>query len=394
MATIAPRFAGIQQFEQCLNGARMTPFGFDSNGDLAVDSENDAVAVAAIQGALNDLQYGLSVTGNFDGATESAVRQFKSDQMLAVPAGLAAHDGVVGPGTSGRLNELFTPPPVPSVPVTPTPPPPALDAWNHLVSFRPPAAMQASVERTVRSGRHSSTRRARDRGRTRPDQPRPLPRAGRGAAVGRQHDHDGRAVAGARPSQPQPLRRRIAGRLQLRPRGSRHRHGSVVATLPPDGISRRSDLDRHVSHRGSTSTTAAVVLSEVSTDHWIFSTIWTPEDGGHPVSGNREFGFAPSSAEEVIFYTRGADRTTSVADSLGEATVFGAAHQLWLSFQRRLAAYVNSNGGLSHGGASFRDPLRLADGKGPVPPADGELEPVAEARPFVGRRNSNSAFSM
>jgi hypothetical protein len=27
----------------------------------------------------------------------------------------------------------------------------------------------------------------------------------------------------------------------------------------------------------------AVVLSEITSDHWIFSTLWTPDDGDHPV---------------------------------------------------------------------------------------------------------------
>jgi hypothetical protein len=91
----------------------------------------------------------------------------------------------------------------------------------------------------------------------------------------------------------------------------------------------------------------SVVLSEIAADHWVFSTLWTPDDGGHPVSGNRQFGFEPRSAGEFVFFTRGADRTTSVIDSAAQATVFGAAHQLWLSFQRRLAAFVNNDGGLA-----------------------------------------------
>lgn len=344
MATIAPRFAGIQQFEQCLNGARMTPFGFDSNGDLAVDSENDAVAVAAIQGALNDLQYGLSVTGNFDGATESAVRQFKSDQMLAVPAGLAAHDGVVGPGTSGRLNELFTPPPVPSVPVTPTPPPPALDAWNHLVSFRPPAAMQASLNARFGLG----------------GTPARVVHAIEDARGPISLDHypvrvEALPSDGSTTMTAEQLLELVRRNLNLFVDGSPDGCSfdpadpaiDTAAWLPPflPTASPGAVISIDMYASGINVDDGSVVLSEVSTDHWIFSTIWTPEDGGHPVSGNREFGFAPSSAEEVIFYTRGADRTTSVADALGEATVFGAAHQLWLSFQRRLAAYVNSNGG-------------------------------------------------
>jgi hypothetical protein len=48
-----------------------------------------------------------------------------------------------------------------------------------------------------------------------------------------------------------------------------------------------------------------------------------------------------------VFFTRGADRTTAFIDDTLSATVFSAAHQLWLSFQRRLAGFVERNGGLA-----------------------------------------------
>jgi peptidoglycan hydrolase-like protein with peptidoglycan-binding domain len=142
---IAPRFAGIAQFEQCVNGARMTTDGFDANGDLVVDEPNDPMAVGAIQSALRDLGYVLLVTFNYDDATAETVRQFKNDQGLPVPPRLAEHDGVVGPGTSGRLNALFTPAPAPSPPPTPVPAPPALQAWERLISLRPAGPMQAAL---------------------------------------------------------------------------------------------------------------------------------------------------------------------------------------------------------------------------------------------------------
>ena len=109
---IAPRFAGIAQFEQCVNGARMTPDGFDANGDRGVDAPNDPIAVGAIQAALRDLGYPLLVTSVYDPATDKIVRKFKNHQQLALPAGMSEHDGVTGPGTSGRLNALFTPAPI------------------------------------------------------------------------------------------------------------------------------------------------------------------------------------------------------------------------------------------------------------------------------------------
>lgn len=109
MATIsAPRFGGITQLQQCLDGARMTPGGFDSDGDLQVDQANDPIAVTAVQQALADLGYAVGVDGDYGPQTTDVVRQFKNDEGLPLPAGLAAHDGVTGPGTMGRLDEIYT----------------------------------------------------------------------------------------------------------------------------------------------------------------------------------------------------------------------------------------------------------------------------------------------
>ncbi|WP_181407474.1 peptidoglycan-binding protein [Nocardioides sambongensis] len=104
---IAKRFAGISQFERCLDGGRMTSAGFDSNGDLAVDEPNDIGAVIAVQAALRALGYQVLPSGVFDSATESSVQRFKVDQDLGLPTGLTQHDGVLGPGSSQRLNEIF-----------------------------------------------------------------------------------------------------------------------------------------------------------------------------------------------------------------------------------------------------------------------------------------------
>jgi len=104
----AARFRGIPDLELLIGGARLTPGGFDSNGDLAVDRINDPATVEAIQAALIDLGYELVKSGVYNIDTEEAVRRFKNDQKLALPAGLTEHDGVTGRGTMTRLNELFT----------------------------------------------------------------------------------------------------------------------------------------------------------------------------------------------------------------------------------------------------------------------------------------------
>jgi hypothetical protein len=91
----------------------------------------------------------------------------------------------------------------------------------------------------------------------------------------------------------------------------------------------------------------SVALTEITPDHWIFSTLWTPGDLHHPVSGNRWFGFQPTVAGEFIFYTRAADRLTTWVDEVAAETVFAGADSTWRSFQARLATFVNSNGGMA-----------------------------------------------
>lgn len=108
MASIkAHRFSGLPQLEHCLNGGRMTSAGFDTNGDLVVDEPNDVNAVIAVQQALADLGHVIGVDGIYGPQTTAVVRQFKIDQNLALPAGMSAYDGVTGPGTMTRLEELF-----------------------------------------------------------------------------------------------------------------------------------------------------------------------------------------------------------------------------------------------------------------------------------------------
>lgn len=343
---IAPRFAGIVQFEQCVNGARMTKDGFDANGNLTVDEPNDPTAVGAIQSALRDLGYPLLVTFSYDDATAKTVRQFKIDQQLALPPGMDQHDGVAGPGTSGRLNALFTPPPKPSPPPTPVPPPPALQPWEHLISFRPEGPMQAALNaRFGIFGLPSRVVHAIEDARgpinldMYPVRVSAMPSDGNTTMTAEQllefvRRNFNNFVDGSPDGcnfQPYDTNIDTAAWLPL-----------FLPTAFPGAV-----LSIDMFSSGINVDDGAVVLSEITADHWVFSTVWTPDDGGHPVSGNRTFGFVPGSAGEFIFFTRGADRTTIVVDALLSATVFGAAHQLWLSFQRRLARFVNGNGGLA-----------------------------------------------
>jgi hypothetical protein len=109
----------------------------------------------------------------------------------------------------------------------------------------------------------------------------------------------------------------------------------------------------------------SVVAAEIADDHWIFSTIWTPKDLGHPVSGNREFGirtrspadtFPPSygcmfdcpvSTDTLYFYTRGADRCTTLGDSTLSATVFDGGDKCWQGLQDKVQSFISTHGGAS-----------------------------------------------
>lgn len=103
----AARFQGLAPFGLCLDGARLTPAGFDADGDLTVDEPNDFATVFAVQQALFDLGFPIGVDGDYGGGTAEIVRQFKIQQGLPIPPGLMAHDGVTGPGTAQRLDEIF-----------------------------------------------------------------------------------------------------------------------------------------------------------------------------------------------------------------------------------------------------------------------------------------------
>ena len=94
----------------------------------------------------------------------------------------------------------------------------------------------------------------------------------------------------------------------------------------------------------------SVLVAEADGRHWRFSTVWTTQDLGHPVSGNREFGYVVNPNGSWTFYTRGADRTTSALDAASASAVYSGADALWQSFQQKLVTYVNSNGGAAAAG--------------------------------------------
>jgi len=95
------------------------------------------------------------------------------------------------------------------------------------------------------------------------------------------------------------------------------------------------------------------VMSIVNeSDRWVFATAQTPVDDGHPVSGNREFGFT-RNGNQITFYTRGVDRLTSTVDSWGSFLAqpisydaFTRTDELWSSLMEGIQADLKqANGG-------------------------------------------------
>ena len=92
-----------------------------------------------------------------------------------------------------------------------------------------------------------------------------------------------------------------------------------------------------------------VMCTESSEVSWTFSTVNSPDDGPHPVSGNRRFGVVLADDSKKYVYTLGADRCTDFAvgeTALDEAVWFGA-HKLWQSFQSNVMGLINKHGGVS-----------------------------------------------
>ncbi|WP_374446544.1 hypothetical protein [Epilithonimonas sp.] len=81
-------------------------------------------------------------------------------------------------------------------------------------------------------------------------------------------------------------------------------------------------------------------------DKWVFTTIKSPWDWNHPVSGNRFFGYTMEGGTMVL-YTRGVDRVNSwVFNNFDTENnpAFQGADNLWTNMQLKVANFVNKNG--------------------------------------------------
>jgi hypothetical protein len=99
---------------------------------------------------------------------------------------------------------------------------------------------------------------------------------------------------------------------------------------------------------------AAVVVSHSAADNWIFSPVTVPRQktgrwsgpGAHPITGNRQFGITRQRGGFLI-YARAVDRVLRSKDMVvvSDADVFKGAEDLWRSFQRNVAFFIDSTGG-------------------------------------------------
>ncbi|MCI3937454.1 hypothetical protein MQX03_09585 [Chryseobacterium aahli] len=95
-----------------------------------------------------------------------------------------------------------------------------------------------------------------------------------------------------------------------------------------------------------------VVCSGFNSQAWIFTTVKSPWDGEHPVSGNRLFGYFVDAAGNMVIYTRGVDRfTTKVSNNALQYTVesfgYSEAKTMWQNMQQKVSTFVNNKNGNS-----------------------------------------------
>jgi len=97
----------------------------------------------------------------------------------------------------------------------------------------------------------------------------------------------------------------------------------VLASLPVVGIQAE---------------TGAVVATCVSATDWVFSTVTTPKDGVHPVSGNRSFGVLDNHDGTLTLFTKGTDRVVDVFPyNAAGPTAFAQAEAFWRHFMGNVA---------------------------------------------------------
>lgn len=104
-------------------------------------------------------------------------------------------------------------------------------------------------------------------------------------------------------------------------------------------------------HIGIPGNSGTVMVTRSEDDNWTFSTVKSPRDQDHPVSGNRRFAIMVADDGKTYLFTLGSDRCTDyrIASSpLLIEPVWFFADKLWKSFQQRAADLVRSLGGVAN----------------------------------------------
>jgi len=96
-----------------------------------------------------------------------------------------------------------------------------------------------------------------------------------------------------------------------------------------------------------------VICSGVTSNTWVFTTITSPWDSEHPVSGNRFFSYFMNPNDNAMYiYTRGLDRVNlPIFNNLSPNNnpAFNGADELWSSMQAKIKKFVKDNGGGDNG---------------------------------------------
>lgn len=97
---------------------------------------------------------------------------------------------------------------------------------------------------------------------------------------------------------------------------------------------------------------ASDIISGAESGYFRFSTVYTPDDGWHPVHGTREFGYFHNRDGTYTIYTAAVDRSHGLLERSGIPFILDDAYtsgdHLWRSLQEGLSNFINEQGGSAH----------------------------------------------
>ncbi len=101
-----------------------------------------------------------------------------------------------------------------------------------------------------------------------------------------------------------------------------------------------------------------VIINSSTPTWWSVSTLRSPIDGMHPLSGIRQWGYTQNPDMTYVFYVSGVDRITDVITEtislLFNDLAFTQADKLWESFQDKTAKFINDNSGAASRGTQTK----------------------------------------